>query len=80
MTVLWLKNRYFVMLSGAFSASSNTMHVVTIKTIESAFAERVLAQLHKQDLLSDEDVVQILSEDLTGFGVPVPLNTDSRAF
>ena len=34
-----------------------------------AFAERVLAQLHKLELLTDDDVVQILSQDHTGFGV-----------
>jgi hypothetical protein len=42
---------------------------VALKAIEQAFAERVLAQLHKQELISDEDVVQILSQDHTGFGV-----------
>ncbi len=35
---------------------------------EDAFAERVLAQLHKRELISDEDVAQILSQDHTGFG------------
>ena len=40
-----------------------------LKPIEEAFAERVLAQLHKRELISDEDVAQILSQDHTGFGV-----------
>jgi hypothetical protein len=40
-----------------------------LKVIEEAFAERVLAQLHKQELISDDDVAQILSQDHTGFGV-----------
>ena len=42
---------------------------VDLKAIEQAFAERVLALLHKQELLTDDDVVQILSQDHTGFGV-----------
>jgi hypothetical protein len=45
---------------------------VDLKVIEEAFAERVLAQLHKQELISDDDVAQILSQEHTGFGVPVP--------
>jgi len=45
---------------------------VDLKAIEQAFAERVLAQLHKRELISDYDVAQILSQDHTGFGVPVP--------
>jgi hypothetical protein len=39
------------------------------KAIEEAFAERVLSQLHKRDLITDDDVAQILSQDHTGFGV-----------
>ena len=42
---------------------------VDLKAIETAFAERVLAQLHKRELISDDDVGQILSQDHTGFGV-----------
>jgi hypothetical protein len=42
---------------------------VALKAIEETFAERVLAQLHKQELISDDDVAQILSQDHTGFGV-----------
>jgi hypothetical protein len=42
---------------------------VDLNAIEQAFAERVLAQLHKLELLTDDDVVQILSQDHTGFGV-----------
>ena len=42
---------------------------VDLKAIEEAFAERVLAQLHKQELITDDDVAQILSQDHTGFGV-----------
>jgi hypothetical protein len=42
---------------------------VDLKAIEQAFTERVLAQLHKQELITDDDVVQILSQDHTGFGV-----------
>jgi hypothetical protein len=34
-----------------------------LKAIEEAFAERVLAQLHKQELITDDDVAQILSQD-----------------
>jgi hypothetical protein len=40
-----------------------------LKAIEEAFAERVLAQLQKQELITDADVAQILSQDHTGFGV-----------
>ena len=40
-----------------------------LEAIEQAFAERVLAQLHKLELISDDDVAQILSQDHTGFGV-----------
>ena len=42
---------------------------VDLKAIEEAFAEQVLAQLHKRELLTDDDVAQILSQDHTGFGV-----------
>ena len=42
---------------------------VDVKAIEDAFAERVLAQLHKRELITDDDVAQILSQDHTGFGV-----------
>jgi len=42
---------------------------INLKPIEEAFAERVLAQLHKRELVSDDDVAQILSQDHTGFGV-----------
>lgn len=40
-----------------------------LKAIDEAFAERVLAQLHKRELITDDDVAQILSQDHTGFGV-----------
>jgi hypothetical protein len=40
-----------------------------LKAIEEAFANRVLAQLHKRELITDDDVAQILSQDHTGFGV-----------
>ena len=46
-----------------------TFSEVDLKAIEDAFAERVLAQLHKQELITDDDVAQILSQDNTGFGV-----------
>jgi hypothetical protein len=42
-----------------------------LKALEQAFAEQVLAQLHKRELITDDDVAQILSQDYTGFGVPV---------
>jgi hypothetical protein len=45
---------------------------VDLKAIEEAFAERVLAQLHKQELISENDVAPILSQNHTGFGVSVP--------
>jgi hypothetical protein len=40
-----------------------------LKAIEEAFANRVLAQLHKRELITDDDVAQILSQDHTGFGI-----------
>ena len=43
--------------------------VVDLKAIEEVFAERVLSQLHKQELITDDDVAQILSQDHTGSGV-----------
>ena len=42
---------------------------VDLKAIEEAFAERVLAQLHKRELITDDDVAQILCQDHTGFGI-----------
>ena len=40
---------------------------IDIAALNRAFTERVLALLHKQELISDDDVVQILSQDHTGF-------------
>lgn len=42
---------------------------VDLKSIEEAVAERALVQLHKRELISDDDARQILSQDHTGFGV-----------
>jgi type II secretory pathway component HofQ len=42
---------------------------VDLQAIEQAFAERVLAQLHKLELITDDDVAQVLSQEHTGFGV-----------
>jgi hypothetical protein len=42
---------------------------VDLAAIEKAFAETALAQLHKRELISDDDVAQILSQGHTGFGV-----------
>jgi hypothetical protein len=42
---------------------------VDLAAIQEAFAERVLAQLHKRELITDDDVAQILSQEYTGFGV-----------
>ena len=50
---------------GVFTRFSQAHH----KAIEDAFAERLLAQLHKRELISDNNVAQILSQDHTGFGV-----------
>ncbi len=44
---------------------------VDLKAIDEAFAERVLAQLHKRELINDDDVAQILSQDHTAYGGPV---------
>ena len=40
-----------------------------LDALTQAFAERVLAQLHRHELLTDSDVAQILSQPHTGFGV-----------
>lgn len=37
--------------------------VVDLKAIEEAFAERVLAQLHKQELITDDDVASTSSAE-----------------
>jgi hypothetical protein len=42
---------------------------VDLKAIEQAFVERVLAQLHTRELITDDDVARILSQAHTGFGV-----------
>ncbi len=43
--------------------------------------KQVLAQLHKRELITDDDVGQMLSQDYTGFGVwfgdPFPLHQRS---
>jgi hypothetical protein len=51
---------------------------VDLIAIEEGFAERVLAQLHKLELITDDDVAQILSQEHTGFGVPVLLRARLR--
>jgi hypothetical protein len=40
-----------------------------LKVLTQVFAERVLAQLHKRELITDDIVAQILSQDHSGFGV-----------
>jgi Putative transposase len=42
---------------------------INLEVLTQAFGERVLAQLHKRELLTDDAVAQILSQDHTGFGV-----------
>ena len=42
---------------------------IDIAALNQAFAERVLAALHKKELITDDDVLQILSQDHTGFSV-----------
>ena len=42
---------------------------IDLDALTQAFGERVLAQLHKRELLTDDVVAQILSQDHTGFGV-----------
>lgn len=59
------------------------VHVVArfVSLIEGAFAQRVLAQLHKQELISDNEVAQTLSQEHTGFGVWIgaPFHDKERA-
>jgi hypothetical protein len=57
------------MLPSVAPLLSTVMLEIDLKAIEEAFAERVLSQLHKRDLITDDDVAQILSQDHTGFGV-----------
>ena len=40
-----------------------------LNELTQAFGERVLAQLHKRELITDDIVVQILSQEHSGFGV-----------
>jgi hypothetical protein len=42
---------------------------IDLAALTQAFAEFVLAQLHKRELIADDDVAQILSQDHTGFGI-----------
>ena len=42
---------------------------IDLAALTQTFAERVLAQLHKRELITDDDVAQILSQDRSGFGV-----------
>lgn len=42
---------------------------IDIAALNQTFGERVLALLHKQELITDDDVLQILSQDHTGFSV-----------
>jgi hypothetical protein len=42
--------------------------IFTVQTTGEAFVERVLALLHKRELIADDDVAQILSQEHTGFG------------
>ena len=42
---------------------------IDLKAITHIFAERVLAQLHKRELITDDVVAQILSQEHTGFSV-----------
>ena len=42
---------------------------IDLAALTQAFAERVLAQLHKKELITDDHVAQILSQQHTGFSV-----------
>ena len=42
---------------------------IDIAALNQAFAERVLAQLHKQELITDDVVAQVLSQEHTGCSV-----------
>ena len=42
---------------------------IDIGALNQAFAERILALLHKQELITDDVVAQVLSQDHTGFSV-----------
>ena len=50
----------------------NRFPVLDLKALTQIFGERVLIQLHKRDLITDDIVAQILSQEHSGFGVPVP--------
>ena len=47
----------------------NRFPELDLKALTQAFSERVLAQLHKRELITDDIVAQILSQDHSGFGV-----------
>ena len=53
----------------AVKFAEHTHNEVDHEAVTQALAERVLAQIHEQDLLTDDDVVHILSQDHAGFGV-----------
>ena len=47
----------------------NRFPVLDLKALTQIFGERVLIQLHKRDLITDDIVAQILSQEHSGFGV-----------
>ncbi len=49
---------------------------VDLKAITEAFAERVLTQLHKRELITDDQVAQIVSQNHTGYGAQVAFIQD----
>lgn len=51
------------------TVSSQGFSEVDLKVIEEHFFERLLAQVHKQEIITDDDVAQIGCQDHTCFGV-----------
>jgi hypothetical protein len=60
--------------NGLFSATGTFTEFSSIDehTLTQRFGERVLAALHLKELITDNDVVQILSQTHSGFSVPGP--------
>lgn len=49
--------------------ASTVMSEVDLRAIKDTFAQRGLVLLHKLELVIDDDVAQILSQNHNGFGV-----------
>jgi hypothetical protein len=67
----WHPHLHGLIADGLFSEGGSFKRLVKIDQAELTvnFCDRVLSALQKQELISDSDVVQILSQEYTGFNV-----------